>query len=49
MGSYASQLTTRQRWEVITYIKSKQFPAGAADTATKAPADTTVVARTKKV
>jgi len=49
MGSYASQLTTRQRWEVITYIKSKQFPAGAADTATKAPADTTAAARVKKV
>ena len=28
MGSYASQLNTRQRWEVIAYIKSKQFPAG---------------------
>jgi len=24
MGSYASQLTAKQRWEVITYIKSKQ-------------------------
>jgi mono/diheme cytochrome c family protein len=28
MGSYASQLDTRQRWMVIAYIKSKQ--AGAA-------------------
>lgn len=34
MGSYASQLSTRQRWEVITYIRSKQFPAGAATTDT---------------
>ena len=39
MGSYASQLSTKQRWEVIAYIKSKQVaPAAAAkpagDTAT---------------
>ena len=27
MGSYASQLDTRQRWMVIAYIKSKQAPA----------------------
>jgi mono/diheme cytochrome c family protein len=27
MGSYASQLTTKQRWEVIHYIKMKQGPA----------------------
>ncbi len=26
MGSYASQLNTKQRWEVIAYIKGKQFP-----------------------
>ena len=45
MGSYASQLTTRQRWEVIAFIKSKQFPGGAADTAKKAPADTAAVAK----
>ena len=44
MGSYASQLNTRQRWEVIAYIRSKQFPAGAADTGAKAPADTTAKA-----
>ena len=43
MGSYASQLNTRQRWEVIAYIRSKQFPAGTADTATTAAADTTAV------
>ena len=34
MGSYASQLTRTQRWEVIAYIKSKQ----AATTASNAPA-----------
>jgi len=45
MGSYASQLNTRQRWEVITYIRSKQFPAGTADTAKKAVADTAAVAK----
>lgn len=32
MGSYASQLNTKQRWEVIAYIKSKQFPAGTTTT-----------------
>ena len=36
MGSYASQLSTKQRWMVIHYIKSKQStgkkPAAAADT-----------------
>jgi mono/diheme cytochrome c family protein len=39
MGSYASQLNTKQRWQVIAYIKSKQggtvaTPAATADTAT---------------
>ena len=34
MGSYASQLTRTQRWEVIAYIKSKQ----AADIASKTAA-----------
>jgi mono/diheme cytochrome c family protein len=38
MGSYASQLDTRQRWMVIAYIKSKQAAAQAA----AAPADSTV-------
>jgi mono/diheme cytochrome c family protein len=41
MGSYAAQLSTKQRWEVIAYIKSKQVPAaGAAQ-----PADTTKVVK----
>jgi mono/diheme cytochrome c family protein len=36
MGSYASQLDTRQRWMVIDYIKSKQgSPAGSDSTAAK--------------
>lgn len=38
MGSYASQLDTRQRWMVIAYIKSKQaaaHPAAAADSTGK--------------
>ncbi len=35
MGSYASQLSTRQRWEVIAYIKSKQ---GKGKTVVAAPA-----------
>lgn len=33
MGSYASQLSTKQRWMVITYVKSKQAKVGAAATA----------------
>ena len=44
MGSYASQLTAKQRWEVITYIKTKQgkvkqadAPAAAAQDSTAAP------------
>ncbi|MET0464210.1 MAG: cytochrome c [Chitinophagaceae bacterium] len=35
MGSYASQLTTKQRWMVAAFIKSKQAGGGAA-----APAST---------
>jgi mono/diheme cytochrome c family protein len=48
MGSYASQLSTTQRWMVVSYVKSKQAggagaPAAGADTtsAAKKPADTT--------
>ena len=32
MGSYASQLSTKQRWMVIAYIKSKQNGGSQADT-----------------
>jgi mono/diheme cytochrome c family protein len=40
MGSYASQLSTEQRWMVIHYIKEKQAAVGVktpvtADTAAK--------------
>lgn len=48
MGSYASQLTTEQRWMIIHYVRDKQSSAGAAAPAdstgkgmTKMPADTT--------
>ena len=46
MGSYASQLSTEQRWMVIHYIKEKQATAGggtapAADSTGKAKTDTT--------
>ena len=34
MGSYASQLTTKQRWMVVDYIRSKQFPKGGAASGT---------------
>lgn len=41
MGSYASQLTTEQRWLVIHYIKEKQaMSGGGVDTTKKAPVDT---------
>ncbi|TAF50317.1 MAG: cytochrome c [Sphingobacteriia bacterium] len=40
MGSYASQLSRKQRWMVIAYIKSKQQQGKAA----AAPAATTVAA-----
>jgi hypothetical protein len=30
MGSYASQLNTKQRWMVIAYVKSKQ-PGGTTN------------------
>jgi mono/diheme cytochrome c family protein len=48
MGSYASQLDTRQRWMVITYIKSKQAgakaPAATDSTGVKkATTDSTVI------
>jgi hypothetical protein len=40
MGSYASQLNTKQRWMVIAYVKSKQTaakpaPAAATDSTVK--------------
>ncbi|TWI83102.1 cbb3-type cytochrome c oxidase subunit III [Lacibacter cauensis] len=48
MGSYASQLSTKQRWMVIHYVKSMQpggvKPVAAADTTAKPAADTTVKA-----
>ncbi len=48
MGSYASQLATKERWMVISYIKSKQNPAASAPAATPAAAtDSTATAKTK--
>ncbi len=35
MGSYASQLTRKQRWEVIAYIKHKQKESKATAASTK--------------
>ncbi len=40
MGSYASQLNTKQRWMVIAYIKSKQA-AGKSSPAAAATTDST--------
>jgi mono/diheme cytochrome c family protein len=42
MGSYASQLSSTQRWQIIHYVKSKQ--GGGKQTATAA-ADTTAAAK----
>jgi mono/diheme cytochrome c family protein len=55
MGSYASQLSTRQRWMVIAYVKSKQKEgagavAAAADSTAKpvsTKADSSLVKKTK--
>lgn len=44
MGSYASQLTTLQRWEVITFIKSRQSSGSAAAASST---DTSAVAMKK--
>lgn len=50
MGSYASQLTPKQRWDIIYYIKAKQGknagPAEAVAAAAPAAADSTA-AKTK--
>jgi mono/diheme cytochrome c family protein len=43
MGSYASQLSTKQRWMVIAYIKSKQAAKGAATATAAAKTDSTTV------
>ena len=40
MGSYASQLSTKQRWMVVLYVRSKQAAGGA----TAAKSDSTAVA-----
>lgn len=45
MGSYASQLSTKQRWMVIAYIKNKQGGGTVvSDTAAKAATDTAMAA-----
>lgn len=43
MGSYASQLSTKQRWMVITYIKSRQGATTAAPITTKTDSTTATV------
>ena len=52
MGSYASQITDKQRWMVIHYIKDQQSaksasakPAASDSTGTKAKADSTAKAK----
>jgi mono/diheme cytochrome c family protein len=48
MGSYASQLTTQQRWDIIYYIKSKQAEAKGGAAPAAAPAATADSATTAK-
>lgn len=38
MGGYGSQLSSKQRWEIVAYIKLKQKEAAGATTTTAAPA-----------
>jgi mono/diheme cytochrome c family protein len=38
MGGYGSQLSSKQRWEIVAYIKLKQKEAASAATAAAAPA-----------
>lgn len=49
MGSYASQLTPIQRWEIIAFIRSKQKgaapPTSAADSTGAEKADSTTIAK----
>jgi len=52
MGSYASQLDIKQRWQIIAYIKKMQsenggaaFTLGTGAPAAAAPADTTATAK----
>jgi len=45
MGSYASQLSTRQRWMVIAYIKSKQATAQNSGSKTDSTAMKTVATK----
>ena len=48
MGSYAAQLSTKQRWEVIAYIKSKQQEGGGKDSAMAAAPKTDSTAKKGK-
>ena len=41
MGSYASQLSRKQRWQIVQYIRTLQPKAGAAETAASGAAGTT--------
>lgn len=45
MGSYASQLSTKQRWMVIAYIKSKQEAKAASAAGAAAKTDSTATAK----
>jgi mono/diheme cytochrome c family protein len=44
MGSYASQLSRKQRWKVIAYIKAKQ-QSGKAKAAPAPAADATATTK----
>ena len=50
MGSYASQLSRKQRWQIVQYIRTLQ-PKAAATAANATPvaakADSTMIAKAK--
>jgi mono/diheme cytochrome c family protein len=47
MGSYASQLSSNQRWEVIAFIRSKQSPASTTSAPAASGTDSSAAAMTK--
>ena len=45
MGGYASQMSTKQRWEVVAYIKAKQGQGSTVVAPAAAPSDSTAAVK----
>lgn len=45
MGGYASQMSTKQRWEVVAYIKAKQGQGSTVPAPAAAPSDSAAAAK----